>query len=110
MLKLNHEVAEFLEKWGALFTYIFIGLVGKFGYDIVTRKKLSAWYVFGTGCVGICIGYLSFMLCRSRQAWNPGIVVPVATLVSRDIMLFITMVDYVSVLKILTGKSTKEKP
>ena len=106
----QNELSEFLIKWGALGAYITIGLIGKFGYDIVTGRKLNGWYVFGTGCMGIFTGWLVYNMCDNHMvSLNKGIAVPVATLVSRDIMLFITAVDWRSVLTILTGKNTKGK-
>ncbi len=104
----NPELISFLTKYGALVTYVIIGLVGKFGFDIVTGKKISGWYVLGTGCMAIFVGWLTWMWCQKWPALNPGFVIPIATLVSRDIMLFITMVDYMSILRIITGKKTEK--
>lgn len=105
----NTELFAFLSKYGALFTYILIGVVGKFGFDLVSGKKISGWYVFGTGCIAIFVGWISWEWCARWPALNPGLVVPIATLLSRDILLFITMMDWQGVLKILTGKSKSEK-
>lgn len=105
---MNKDVAlEFAAKWGALIAYVGIGLVGKFGLDIVNNRKLTGWYVFGTGCLGYFVGFLLWQWCKSNPEYNPGIIIPAGTLVSRDITLFLTMVDWQSVLKIVTGKSTK---
>lgn len=105
----NPELVAFLTKYGALVTYVIIGLIGKFGFDIVAGKRLSGWYVLGTGCMSIFIGWIVWVWCQRYPGLNPGIVVPIATLVSRDIMLFITMIDYMGVLKLITGKNTKKE-
>lgn len=99
---------DFISRWGACGAYIGIGLVGLFGWDIVSNKKISFWYVFGTGCVGICIGYLAWWWCETHAPENAGLIVPIATLISRDIMLFINMIDWQGVLKLLTRKGTKK--
>lgn len=101
------EYLEFLTKGGAWIAYILIGLVGKFGWDIVNNKKLSFWYIFGTGCIAFCIGFLVSRWCIAHPSLDQSIIVPASALVSRDIMLFITMIDWAGVLKLVTGKSTK---
>lgn len=108
--KTKSEVLVFLSKWGAFFGYVAVGLLGKFGFDIVNKKRLTFWYVFGTSCVAYCVGFFSWEWCLVHPVLNPGIVVPFASLVSRDIMLFLTVIDWQGVLKLLTGKGTKNNP
>lgn len=105
----NDEILEYLSKWGALFAYIGIGLIGKLGWDIVNNRKISWWYLFGTGCIGVCIGYLAWIWCIAHAPESAGFVVPIATLISRDIMLFINMIDWQGVLKLITRKGTMDK-
>jgi hypothetical protein len=88
------EILEFLSKWGAFLAYVSIGLLGKFGFDIVTKKHISFWYVFGTSCVAFCICFLSWGWCTQHTNFNPGIIVPFASLISRDVMLFVTVIDW----------------
>lgn len=88
------DLLEFFSKWGLLIGYVFIGLIGKFGFDIVNKKRLTFWYVFGTSCIAYCIGFLSWEYCKGHSFLNPGLVVPCASLVSRDIMLVITVIDW----------------
>jgi len=102
--RLADETLEFISKWGAWVTYIFIGLVGKFGWDIINRKKMSFWYIFGTGMVAIFVGYLSTMWCSAHCPAQGAYIVPVCTLVSRDIMLFLTMLDWPSILHLVLNK------
>lgn len=106
--KTKSEVLAFLSKWGALFGYVTVGLMGKLGFDIVNRKRLTFWYVFGTSCMAYCAGFFAWQWCKTHPMLNPGIVVPFASLVSRDIMLFLTVIDWKGVLSLLTGKSTKK--
>lgn len=110
MQKPTDALLEFLFKWGAFLSYITIGLLARFGYDIVIKKQITRWYIIGTACMGFSIGWLSYQACAAHPLWNPGIIVPMATIVSRDAMLFITMIDWQGVLKLLTGKNTKDKP
>lgn len=109
MSKPTLDVMAFLSKWGAFVGYVTIGIIGKLGYDIVSKKRLTFWYVFGTGCVAYCVGFFSWEWCRVHPTLNPGIIVPFASLVSRDIMLFLTVIDWKGVLSLLTGKGTKNK-
>jgi len=110
MIKNNPEIISFLSKYGALITYIIIGLMGKFGFDIVSGKRISGWYIVGTGLMAVFVGWLAWEWCLSHPDWNPGFTIPIATLVSRDVLLFLMLIDWMSVLRILTGKvPAKEK-
>ena len=108
-MTLDGTILEFLFKWGAFISYISIGLIARFGYDMVVKKKITKLYIIGTACMGFGIGWLSYQICAAHPSWNPGIIVPMATIVSRDVMLFITMIDWGGMLKLLTGKDTKPK-
>ena len=104
----NDQILEFLEKWGACIAYILVGLIGKIGWDIVNNRKLNFWYVFGTGCIGSCIGYLSYMWCEQHPTANAGLIVPISTLISRDIMLFINVVDWQKILTMFFKRGGKD--
>lgn len=103
----EQELMNFFSKWGALGAYILIGLLGKFGLDIATGRRMSFGYVFGSGCVAIFVGWLSWVWCKGNPSLNPGLVVPIATLASRDLALFLTTLDYVELIK-LVRKQKKE--
>lgn len=102
------EVRAFLEQWGALLAYVVVGLLGKLGWDIVNGNTLKKSYILGTTLISFCIGFLSWEWCKSHPTYNPGIIVTASALISRDVMLFITMIDWQGVLKLITGKSTKD--
>ncbi len=107
--KPSPEAVEFVTKWGALLTWILMGLLGKFGLDLVTGRKFSYRYVIGSGCLAICAGWLSYQWCTSHPSFSPGVVVSISALASRDIILFITMVDWPGMMKILTNKNQRKK-
>jgi len=92
------DVSDLLHKYGAWISYVGIGLVGKFGWDIVARKKPSGWYILGTGCMGVFVGFIS---SRWFIAHNPKMgryIVPVLTLASRDVLVFIKLIDWTKIL------------
>lgn len=107
--KPSPETIEFLTKWGAFLTWILIGLLGKFGLDLVSGRKFSRRYALGSGCLAVCAGWLSYQWCVSHPSLSPGVVVSISALASRDIILFITMVDWPGMMKILTNKNTKKR-
>ena len=102
------EIIDFLAKWGAFGTWILIGLMGKFGLDLVSGKRFDFRYAFGSGCLAVCAGWLTYQWCGSHPSISPGVMVSLSALVSRDFILFITMVDWIGVLKLITGKNTKK--
>lgn len=109
MTNRQQEIIDFLAKWGAVGTYIMVGLAGKFGLDLVSGKKLSYRYILGSGLLAICAGWITYQWCLKYPALSPGVTVSIAALVSRDFILFITMVDWASVFKIITGKGAKKE-
>lgn len=107
--KTSPEAIEFITKYGALGTWILIGLLGKFGLDMVTGRKFTYRYIFGSGFLAVCAGWLSYQWCMSHPTINPGVVVSVSALASRDIILFISMVDWPGLLRIITTKKVDKK-
>ena len=101
---------EIIAKWMPIFGYVIIGLIGKFGYDIVSKKKITFWYIVGTSAIALFIGFLSAKMCDAHPLVNPGIAIPVATLLSRDLIVFITMIDKKKLMELLFNiKSTDKK-
>ena len=107
--KLSPEAIEFITKWGAVGTWVLLGLMGKFGLDLVTGKKFSYRYVIGSGFLAVCSGWLAYQWCISHPTISPGVVVSISALASRDIILFITMVDWPGLLKVITTKKPDKK-
>lgn len=105
----EQELLNFFSRWGALGAYILIGLLGKFGLDIATGKRMTWPYVFGSGCVAIFAGWISWQWCKSYPQMNPGLVVPIATLTSRDLALYLTTVDYAELIKMVLRKGKKKE-
>lgn len=98
-----------LSKYGAWIAYVCVGLVGKFGWDIVSKKKLSAWYILGTGFIAVFVGFIA---SRWFMANNPDAgpyFVPVLTLASRDVMVFLNLIDYKKLLSTVLRIDTKDK-
>lgn len=109
MQKPIDALLELIFKLGAFLSYVTIGLIALFGYDIAIKKRITKWYVISTSCMGFSIGWLSYQMCLAHPAWNPGIIVPMATIISRDVMIFISMIDWQGVLKLLTNKNTRDR-
>jgi hypothetical protein len=102
-------VYEFLAKYGAWFAYVAIGLVGKFGWDIVSGKKISWWYIFGTGCMAAFVGFVSSKWFINNNPEMGAYLVPVLTLASRDVLLLIKMIDWHKVIGAFLRVEIKKK-
>lgn len=106
---MKNEQIDILTKYGSWVAYVIIGLVGKFGWDIASKKKMSWWYVIGTGCMAVFVGFISarwFMLNKPQMG---AYCVPVLTLVSRDILIFLNLVDWKGVLSRITRLDVRGK-
>jgi hypothetical protein len=95
------EVSDTLTKYGAWIAYVCIGLIGKFGWDIVAKRQLSSWYVLGTGFMAIFVGFISSKWFMIHSPETGSYIVPVLTLVSRDVLMFIKMIDWVKLLSVV---------
>lgn len=104
-----NDALEFLSKWGAFIAYVSIGIVGKIGFDIISKKKITYWYVAASSAIAFFVGFVVWQYIKDKPQFNPGIYLPIAALVSRDIMLFITMVNWMGLLQIVFQKSLKNK-
>lgn len=105
----GYDIAEMLSKYGAWIAYVCIGLIGKFGWDIVAKKELSWLYVIGTGFMAVFVGFISSRWFMIHNPEMGAYVVPVLTLVSRDILMFIKMLDWSKILSIVLNVKVKDK-
>lgn len=101
---------EFIFRWLPFLGYVLIALMGKFGYDLVSNRKITIKYMAGTSLMALFVGYIVYQWCILHPAVNPGIAIPVATMFSRDLIVFATMIDKKKLFEMLmTGnKKTKE--
>ena len=102
------EISDTLTKYGAWIAYVCIGLIGKFGWDIVAKKQLSSWYVLGTGFMAIFVGFISSKWFMTHSPETGSYIVPVLTLVSRDVLMFIKMIDWVKLLSVVFKTDIKQ--
>lgn len=100
--QLINDFSELLAKYGAWITYVGVGLIGKLGWDIVNRKHISGWYLFGTGCISIFVGFIASRWFMSHMPEAGAYCVPVLTLASRDVLVFIKVIQWDKVLSFLT--------
>lgn len=103
-----NEILDSLSKYAAWIAYVGIGLVGKFGWDIVARKKPSGWYILGTGCMGAFVGFITSRYFMVHNPEMGAYVVPIATLSSRDILVFVRMIDWGKVLNAILKMDIKK--
>lgn len=110
-----NQVWQFVSKtwiWGI---FISIGIIGKFGIDMVQQRKKSIGQAIGQTLVAGFIGYLASIYCMTHFPpahegdYSPqgALIVPIATLISDRIMMFLIGIDWHPVIAILSGKSSK---
>lgn len=105
----TYDIADVLSKYGAWIAYVCIGLIGKFGWDIVAKRQLSWWYVVGTGFMAVFVGFISSKWFMANNPAMGAYLVPVLTLVSRDILMFLKMIDYQKLLSTILNVKIKDK-
>jgi len=107
---LYQETLDVLTKYGAWFAYVLIGLVGTFGLDIINKKRITRLYILGTSFMGIFVGFITSKWFLAHAPEAGAYCVPVATLASRDIMIFLKLIDWRGVLAKVTRLEIKDKP
>lgn len=99
MYKPNQEITEIFTKYGVWLAYVLMGFVGKFGWDIITNKKITFKYILGSGLCAAFVGYLASVYCMRNAPTVGSYIVPVCTLVSRDIILFLMTIKWNEILE-----------
>ena len=103
MENIKEETLAFLTKWWAYLFYIFLGVMGKFSFDIVKKRRISLWYAIGVTGISCFIGFLASMWF---MAYHPGYApygVPIATLFSDKILMYMATLNWKSLLDSLYG-------
>jgi len=95
MIKLiTEEITTFIAKWGYYILYIFIGIVGKFAYDIVQKKKMSFLQALGSVGVAGVTGYFACIWCMQNSPEKAPYLVPLATLLSEKFFNWIFSLNW----------------
>lgn len=102
------DISEALSKYGIWACYVLIGILGKFGYDIVSRRKITWWYFWGTGLMSIFVGFISSKWFMVHDPTSGAYFVPVLTLVSRDVLVFLMLMDWKKILGIMFRLDNKK--
>lgn len=109
MFKTQHpQIVEFVTKYGMWVAYVLMGLVGKFGWDIITNRKLSFRYMLGSSLCGMFTGYLASVWCMEHSPTMGAYLVPVMTLLSRDVFLFLFSLNWKSLLTKMLESAPKK--
>jgi hypothetical protein len=112
-MSIKNNIAEALDqfiKYGAWIACVVVGLMGKFGLDLVTKKKITLLYVVGTTFLGGFAGFISsrwFIIHNQTEAGTYW--VPIITLAAKDFVMFLTMIDWQKTLSALTKLDIKKK-
>lgn len=91
---LIEEVYNFLEKWWVYLLYILIGIIGKFAYDMITKRKLSIWQALGSVGIAGVTGYFACVWCMINAPEKAPYMVPLATLLSEKFFNWIFSLDW----------------
>lgn len=93
------DLSSLIQKHLTLLLLIALGLLGKFSYDLLTNKKFTYSYVFGTTGIAIFGGYISAVFIDGRWPTQSNLLIPVATMLSFNIVSAIVSIDIKLLLK-----------
>lgn len=90
MEHIKEEFLNILAKAWVWFLYVLLGIMAQYSYDLINGKKLTKWQRLGSTFIAAFIGIMSSFACIELGKERLGMfIVPVATLLSRDIFAVI---------------------
>ena len=108
MQTIKEEALTFFTKWGYYIFYVFLGIMGKFSYDIVRKRKISLWYAIGVTGISCFIGFLACVWCSKHDAGYAPFVVPIVTLFSDRILMYLAALNWKPILDSIYGTFSKK--
>lgn len=94
MAEIKDEILAWLSKGTAWLLYIAIGLIGKFSYDMITRRKITFMQALASTGAALFVGFVTGAICMHNGLEDKQmIIIPVSTLLSEKIMLAVFTVD-----------------
>lgn len=106
---LLQQIAEFLGKWWAWAAWVVMGLVGKMGIDLSKNRKMNFWQWVGSTMVGCFVGYLACVFCQANYPKQGALIVPIATLISDRVMMFLLSMNWTPIIEIVLQKQIKNR-
>lgn len=104
-----NQVVEFIDKWWAWAAWVAIGIVGKMGIDLTRNHKMNFWQWLGSTMSACFIGYLACVFCQANYPKQGALIVPIATLISDRIMMFLLSVNWTPIIEIVLQKKGGNK-
>lgn len=93
------ELFQFFYKYGTYVGLVFLGLVGKFSWDLMQNKRRSRMYTLGSAGVGIFGGYLACVYMFQNYPQKAPLLVPLITMTSNNLVSAIMTIDYKALAK-----------
>ncbi|MBL7720129.1 MAG: hypothetical protein JNL72_14930 [Flavipsychrobacter sp.] len=90
MQKYLEEIVTFFSKWWVYLIYIFIGIVGKFSWELSRKKRITFAGAISTVGISGFIGYISSVYCQNNSLEDKAAyIVPICTLLSDKIISYL---------------------
>lgn len=100
MEQFKEDFVNMLAKAWIWIMYIVLGIMAQYSYDLINGKRLTRWQRLGTTFIALFIGIMSSLACIESGRERLGMfIVPVATLLSRDIFAVLMTYNWQKTLK-----------
>lgn len=86
-------------KYGMWIAWVILGLIGMFSADLLRNRKFTIWYILGCTGAAIFVGYIVGIWVFANYPAEAPIYIPIATLLSNNIMSAIIAIDYKALLE-----------
>lgn len=86
-------------RYGMWICWILLGLIGMFSADLLRNRKFTIWYMLGCTGAAIFVGYVVGIWVFANYPAEAPIYIPIATLLSNNIMSAIIAIDYKALLE-----------
>ncbi len=93
------QVIALAYKYLAVLGWVFLALIGQFSYDLIRNKKMSRAYIVGSAGVSLFVGIVIGGWIFTNYPDRAPIAVPIITLLSRDVMSALMVINWKALLK-----------
>lgn len=93
------ELWVFLYKYGSWIGWIFLGLVGRFSYDLFRKRKFTAAYIMASTGMALLVGYSGGVYIFAHYPDDAPILVPMLTLLSNNIVSALMAINWTEMMK-----------
>lgn len=103
MENFTKEITYLFTKVWVWLLCIFLGLMAKYSYDIITGKRITLLQALASAGIAFFVGFLASVWCVINDMEREGMwIVPIATLLSEKVIMAMLTIEVSDIRKFLS--------